>query len=192
MGTTSPKGFRYPEPTTEARTLHTTIKDLADDVTDVFIEHDDRLDVMDTSLGGKGVPIGRVGYRAGTLTNSPNDWIERTIHQATYVILIPNNAVTAHVSMSASATCAGNAAVYWKPLVSINNTGSWTQLSSPDLLSHNQGQPALDIGFEVSGVVNVVAGRGNYIALAVNSYVDSGSAGWVYSGYLQYTVTLLS
>lgn len=185
MGTTS-RGLRYPEGTVLANTLHTQIKNLADDINPILLEHDIR-----------GLPLTRYGGASPRLTQSPNDNVERTIHIVQNIAAIPSNAVTAHVSMSVGAQAAANAQCWWKPMFSGNNGSTWFFLYNVTagngyVNSHNQSQPAINLGFAVSGVFDVRSYRGGQLALAVNSYNDPGSGAWIDNAYLEWTITVMS
>lgn len=184
MGTTS-KGLRYPEGTVLANTLHTHIKNLADDVNPFMAAHDIR-----------GVPISRHGGASGRIQNTPNDNVARTVHQVQNFAVVPAGAVTAHVSMSVAAQCAANAQVWWRPMFSpVNGVGGvWWDLyiSGGYVNSHNQSQPVLNMGFGVSGIFDVRSYIGGSCGLAVNAYNDPGSGGWIDNGHLEWAVTFMS
>ena len=80
MGVTS-KGLRYPEATVLANTLHTRIKELADDVNAGLVTRDGRLDALDTktnttdsTLAQRGVLISRSGNWKAADTNGYLRW----------------------------------------------------------------------------------------------------------------------
>jgi hypothetical protein len=166
--------------------MHNHIKNLADDVNPFMIDHDAR-----------GLPIARYGAAAGRLTQSPNDNVERTTHSVYNIAVIPTNAVTAHVSMSVAAQAAANAQCWWKPMFSGNNGTMWFFLYNVTagngyVNSHNQSQPAINLGFAVSGIFDVRPYRGGQLALAVNSFNDPGSGAWIDNAYMEWAITLMS
>ena len=202
MGTTS-KGLRYPEGTVLGNTLHTRIKELADDTNAQLVSRDARFDGLDTKtyatnadLALRGMPISRYGGSKVANTNLPNDSEVRTIWDVYNIVTIPSNARTVMVSMSAPAHCGTNAQVWWKPMFSgINGAGGdWqTMFPSVDYAScHNQTNTSLNMGFSVSSVFNVVSYRGQLAGLAVNGYNDTSSGAWVHAGYLQWSVLFMS
>lgn len=72
MGTTS-KGLRYPEGTVLANTLHTRIKELADDANTQMTSRDSRMANIETPLAVRGVPLTRNASYTATISNVPND-----------------------------------------------------------------------------------------------------------------------
>lgn len=202
MGTTS-KGLRYPEGTVLGNTLHTRIKELADDADAALVSRDTRFDGLDTKtnatnadLALRGMPISRYGGSKATNTNLPNDGVVRTIWNVNGLAYVPSNARTVMVSMAAAAQCVANAQVWWKPMFSgINGVGGdWqTMFPSVDYAScHNQANTSLNMGFAVSSVFNVVPYRGELAALAVNAHNDAGSGAWIHCGYLHWSVLFMS
>lgn len=198
MGTTSPKGLRYPEATTEARTLHTRIKELADDVNTVFTTQDTRLTGLESkttttqnNLNANGLVVGRYGHCAGVFTHSPNDGVIRTISQHIDYFYIPYTATRVMISMMSTAFAAVNAAGAWYPLVSLNTGGvNWQGMG--EYATHNQTQPAIDLGFSAVAEFDVRSYRGNYGSVAVNAYCAPQSGGWITNGYLRWSATLIS
>lgn len=196
MGITSPKGLRYPEPTTEARTLHTRIKELADDTNTVLIAHDARFTGLDTktnttnsSLALRGMPQWQYGKSAGVYTHSPNDYVNRTISQHTDQFYVHPSANYIQVSMKQSSYCgAGNAAGSWEALVNFGGTG-WQAVTGTGINVHNQGNAVLDLGFHVVGIFNAQPYRNMAGSVATNFALDAPSAGWATHGDLFWNVT---
>jgi hypothetical protein len=200
MGTTSPKGLRYPEPTVEARTLHTQIKNLADDVNGVLTTHDTRMNGLDTktnttnnNLVPRALPEYRYGNVAGVYTHSPNDGIIRTISQHTDQFYVHPSANTLQISVSQVSTAnnPGGSAGVWQVLVNFAGTG-WTSVPGNDLRVHNHEQPMLDMGFHVVGTFNVQAYRGQLGSIATNFTNDATSGGWVSHGPMMWSVVSLT
>lgn len=192
MGTTS-KGLRYPEPSVLGNTLHTRIKELAEDANGVLVTDTARIAALENTVNIRGLPITRHGSHLPTSTNLPNNDAWQTTHLVQNIVVIPATAVTVHVSMKVSAHCVVNAQAHWDPQISLNNGSvSWLKLAPSNLTSHNQAQPALNMGFAVSGIFDVQAARGQTIALALNGKNDVGSGAWVHVGYLQWSVTTMS
>ena len=196
MGTTSPKGLRYPEPTAEARTLHTQVKNLADDVNGVLVAHDTRFAGLDTktnttnsNLALRGVSAYRYGSSAGIFTHSPNDGVNRTISQHTDQFYVSPSANYIQVSLSQASYCisGGGAQIVWEPLVNFDGTG-WQLVSGAVQISHNQLNNALDMGFHVVGIFNAQPYRGMLGSVATNCANDATSAGWVVHGNLFWSV----
>lgn len=200
MGATTPKGLRYPEPSTEARVMPARIQDLANDINDVLTTHDARFTALDTktnttntTLNSRGTVVSRYGNSAGVYTHSPNDGVIRTVNQHTDQFYIPANAKYAYVCIGNTAWCSLNAACHWQALVSFQTGGgAWQNVDNGDLVSHNQGNGALDMGFFVSGFFDVTANRNNYGSVAINNTNDTGSGGWVINGYMHWSVTCLA
>lgn len=194
MGSTT-KGLRYPEPTTEARTLHTRIKELADDMNTVLTAHDTRftgLESKTTTTNDNLAPRGQTGYRygqsAGVFTHSPNDGAWRTISQHLDQFYVHPNANYLQISMMQASYCgAGNAACYWDPLIKFGS-GGWENIRGAVVHVHNQGNAALDMGFHVSGIFNAQPYRGMSGSVATNCSVDAPSAGWLTHGNLFWSV----
>ena len=199
MGTTSPKGLRYPEPTSEARTFPARIKDLADDANAVLVNHDDRFSGLDGKtnstdalLSERNKVIGRYGHCAGVYTHLPNDGVLRTVSQHTDQFWVPATATRAIVSVMNTAFSNVNAAGAWYPLVAFapGGVGPWQGFGQ--YVVHNQAQPAIDLGFSACAEFNVEAYNNVWSSIAVNGYCDPGSANWITCGYLRWSVTLLS
>lgn len=200
MGTTSPKGLRYPEPTTEARTLHTRIKELADDANSVLVTHDARFTALDSKtnatnadLANRAYPQYRYGNSAGVFTFSPNDGVNRTISQHTDQFYVHPSANTIVVSLMQASFCSGvgGAACVWDPLVNFGGTG-WQQVSGNSHRVHNQENRQLDMGFHVVGTFNAQPYRGMLGSVATNCVNDATSAGWLYHGFLFWSVVSLT
>lgn len=197
MGATNPKGLRYPEPTTEARTLHTQIKNLADDANGVLVSHDSRFTALDTKtnvtdseLVNRNTVLGRYGHCAGVFTHLPNDGVLRTVSQHTDQFFVPATATRAIVSMSNTAYSNTNAAGAWYPLVSFTPGGTnWIGMA--EFLVHNQVQPALDLGFRTTMEFNVESYDNVWGSVALNGYCDAPSGDWIIVGPLRWSVTLL-
>jgi hypothetical protein len=199
MGITSPKSLRYPEATTEARTLHTRIKELADDATTVLTAHDARFSGLDTKtnatnsdLSLRGMPQWRYGQSAGVLTHSPNDYGNRTISIHENQFYVHPNANYLMVSMQQASYCgAGNAAGVWEVLIKFGS-GGWLPVTSANHVVHNQGQAMLDLGFHVTGVFDARPYRNMAGSVATNFANDQPSAGWITHGYLFWSVVSLT
>lgn len=200
MGTTSPKNLRYPEPTTEARTLPAQIKNLADDVNSALTYQDTRLNNLDKKNSDTNAEIGvrskssaRHGASAGLYTHSPNDGVNRTISQHTNMFYIPANARVAQVSMMQRSygqslyACAG----YWEVLVNFAGTG-WQHVNGSSLRVHNEGKYTLDLGFHIVGMFDVRSYRGTYGSVATNFNNDPTSGGYVVHSNLLWSVTSIS
>lgn len=192
MGITIPKSLRYPEATTEARTLHTRIKELADDVNGVLVDHDTRFSKLDTktnttnsNLSLRGNAAWPYGKSAGVYTHSPNDGINRTISEHPSQFYVHSSANYIQVSMMQSSYCGGvgGAAGVWEPLVNFGGTG-WQYLTGVTLRVHNQENNVLDMGFHVVGIFNAQPYRGMAGSVATNFNNDATSAGWVVHGNL--------
>jgi hypothetical protein len=202
MGTTT-KGLRYPESNVLGNTLHTRIKELADDTNRELVSRDTRLDGLDTKtnntnadLALRGMPIARYGGTTPAASNMPNDSAVRTIWSAYGIAYVPANARTVMVSISCFTQNAYNAQNWFKPMFSgINGAGGdWMSLfPSVDYANvHNNGQVFLNMGFSASSVFNMVPYRGQLCAIAVNAHNDSGSGGWSAAGYMQWSVLFMS
>lgn len=198
MGTTSPKGLRYPEPTALARTLHTQIKNLADDMNAALVAQDVRLLALDNKTDATntvvnnqtGMVLARYGNAAGVFTHSPNDGGLRTINQHTDQFYIPTNAKVLVVSFENTAFATANAAGAWYPLVSLT-TGGGNWIGLGEYVTHNQAQPGIDLGFNCVHQVDVRNNVGNFGSVALNHYADMGSASWITNGFLRWSATLL-
>lgn len=195
MGTTSPKNLRYPEPTTEARTLHTQVKNLADDANNVLINHDARFTNLDaktdqtnSNLSSRNTVISRYGNCAGVFTHLPNDGVLRTVSQHTDQFYVPAAATRAHVSVMNTAFCNVNCAGAWYPLVNFGNTG-WQGFG--EYVVHNQTEPGVDLGFQATAEFNVEAYDNVWSSIAVNGYCAPQSGNWITCGYMRWNVTLL-
>lgn len=202
MGTTT-KGLRYPEANVLGNTLHTRIKELAEDTNTQLVSRDTRLDGLDTkttatnnSLAAIGLPIARYGGVKAPNSNIPNDSVARTIWDVYSFAYVPGNATTAIVSLSANAVCDTNAQVWWKPMFSpINGAGGdWQSLfASVDYVNvHNNGNTFINMGYAVSSIHNVSSYRGQLAGLAVNAHNDTGSGAWIHAGYMQWSVLFMS
>lgn len=202
MGITS-KGLRYPESTVLANTLHTRIKELADDANTQLVSRDTRFDGLDTKtnatnadLALRGMPIARYGGSKAPNSNIPNDSAERTIWDVYGLATVPSNARTVQVSISCATQCVTNAQNWFKPMFSgINGVGGdWMFLLGGSGLypHHNNTNTGLNMGFAVSSVFNVMSYRGQLAAIAVNATNDSGSGAWVAAGYMQWSVLFMS
>lgn len=200
MGTTSPKGLRYPEPTTLARTLHTRIKELADDINTSLIAHDVRFLGLDNktnttnnTLLNTGDVIARYGASAGVFTHSPNDGVNRTINQQINMFQVPSNARTAWVSFNCTGNALVSSAATWEPLVSFTTGGAnWLHVHGNAIITHNQGNGVLDMGYHVAGTFNVVNNRGQWGSVANNCANDATSGAWLSQGHLFWSVTFLA
>lgn len=202
MGTTT-KGLRYPEATVLGNTLHTRIKELAEDTNAALVSRDTRFDGLDTKtnntnadLALRGMPIARYGGTKAPNSHLPNDSVVRTIWDVYGLAVVPSNARTVMVSISCFTTNQYNAQNWFKPMFSgINGAGGdWLSLfPSVDYAnSHNNGQVFLNMGFSVSSVFNMIPYRGQTCAIAVNAHNDTGSGGWSSAGYMQYSVLFMS
>lgn len=191
MGITIPKGYRYPEPTDEARLIHTRIKDLADDLNVTLVDHDGRLTTAESGIASRGQVAGRYGSYKSYTSHSPNDGVNRTTHIDVNAFYIPTNSLVAHVSLSVAGQAVANAACTWDPLVSFT-TGGVAYQGLGATVSHNQGQAALDVGFFSSSFFDVRSYRGNWGSLAVNCANDATSSAWIHQGYLHWAVTLIA
>jgi hypothetical protein len=202
MGTTS-KGLRYPEGTVLGNTLHTRIKELADDTNAALVSRDARLDGLDTKtnatnadLALRGMPISRYGGTINPASNIPNDSGVRTIWSLYSFAYVPANCRTVQVSLSANAQCVTNAQVHWKPMFSgINGAGGDWQMMFPsvDYVNvHNGGNTVLNMGFAVSSIFNMIPYRNQLAGIAVNAHNDTGSGAWIHAGYMQYSVLFMS
>lgn len=201
MGTTS-KGLRYPEANVLGNTLHTRIKELADDTNAALVSRDTRFDGLDTKtdntnadLALRGMPIARYGGTKAATSNIPNDAVARTIWDVYSLATVPSNARTAQVSISCSTQCMTNAQNWFLPMFSTNNGAtSWMYLfgDSAYKAHHNIANTYLNMGFAVSTTFDVVAGRGGVCAIAVNATNDAASGAWVHAGYMQWSVLFMS
>lgn len=200
MGTTT-KGLRYPEATVLGNTLHTRIKELADDANSALVSRDSRFDALDTKtnatnadLALRGMPISRHGGTKAPNSNIPNDSVPRTIWDVYSLTTVPSNARTVHVSISCYTHVVANAQNWFKPMFSGNNGGTWESFfQSVDYANcHNNANAALNLGFSVSSVFNMIPYRGQACAIAVNAHNDSGSAAWAHAGYMQWSVLFMS
>ena len=200
MGTTS-KGLRYPEGTVLGNTLHTRIKELADDTNTQLVSRDARFDGLDTKtnatnadLALRGMPISRHGGSLAAATNMPNDSAVRTIWTIPGVATVPGNARTAMVSVAAAAQCVTNAQVWWQPYFSPNSGGVYEpffpNVSYANV--HNTANTSLNMGFAVSSVFNVLDYRGQSCYLTINGHNDTGSGAWIHAGYLQWSILFMS
>lgn len=200
MGTTT-KGLRYPEATVLGNTLHTRIKELADDMNTQLVSRDTRFDGLDTKtnatnadLALRGMPIARYGGTKAANSNIPNDSAVRTIWDLYSLATVPSNARTVQVSISCFTHCVVNAQNWFKPMFSGNNGGTWLSLfASVDYANcHNNANASLNMGFAVSSIFDMVPYRGQTAAIAVNAHNDSGSGAWVHAGYMQWSVLFMS
>lgn len=198
MGTTS-KGLRYPEATVLGNTLHTRIKELADDMNTQLVSRDTRFDGLDSktnttnaTLATRGLPISRhSGYRAAD-TNLPNNSTAYTTHFATNLVTVPANSRTAVVSMHMPAHCVANAQCHWNPLVSFGASGWMSMFGSGYVTVHNQGQPAINMGFAVSSVFDVRSRIGTNFGIAMDAHNDASSGAWIHLGYIKWSLTFQS
>ena len=201
MGTTT-KGLRYPEANVLGNTLHTRVKELADDTNAAFVSRDTRFDNLDTKtnatnadLALRGMPIARLGGTKAPNSNMPNDSAERTIWDVYSLTTVPSNARTVMVSINCNTHCVTNAQNWFKPMFSgINGVGGdWVNLFGGTTVNvHNNGNTSLNMGFSVSSVINMVPYRGQLCAIAVNAFNDTGSGAWVHAGYMQWSVLFMS
>ena len=195
MGTTTPKGLRYPEPNTEARVMPARIQELATDINGVLTAYDTRftgLESKTTTTNNNLAPRGQTGYRygnsAGVYTYSPNDYVLRTISEHTNQFYVHPNANYIQISMHQSSYCgAGNAACQWEPLVKFGS-GAWEYVVGNRIHCHNQGNATLDMGFHVVGIFNAQPYRGLAGSVATNCANDGPSAGWLTHGNLLWSV----
>lgn len=196
MGTTSPKNLRYPEPTTEARTLHTQIKNLADDGTTVLTAHDARFagldsktNTTDSILSLRGNPVWKYSNCAGVFTHSPNDGVNRTISQHTdqFYVNPAANYIMVSLMQASFGAGAGGTAGYWEPLVNFGGTG-WQFVGASPVRAHNNEQTALDLGFFAASIFDARSYRNMAGSVASNFVNDPTSAGWVTHGYLRWSV----
>lgn len=202
MGVTS-KGLRFPEATVLGNTLHTRIKELADDANSLLVAQDNRFNALDTKtnntnsdLALRGLPIARYGGSKAANTNLPNDDIARTIWDVYGLAYVPSNARTVQVSINCNTQCATNAQSWYKPMFSpINGAGGdWHSFfSNVDYANHhNNTNLYLNMGFAVSSIFNVTNYRGQLAGIAVNAYNDTGSGAWLHCGYMQWSVLFMS
>jgi hypothetical protein len=200
MGTTS-KGLRYPEATVLGNTLHTRIKELADDMNSQLVSRDTRFDGLDTKtnatnadLALRGMPISRYGGTKTPNTNIPNDSVPRTIWDVYSLATVPSNARTVQVSISCFTHCVANAQNWFLPMFSGNNGSTWESLfgNLQYYACHNNANTSLNMGFSVSSIFNMVPYRNQTAAIAVNAHNDSGSGAWVHAGYMQWSVLFMS
>lgn len=196
MGTTNPKGLRYPEPTAEARTLHTQIKNLADDTNAVLVNYDSRFSALDTktdatinSLAPRGRAEWHYGRSAGVLTHSPNDGVNRTIsiHEDMFYVHPNANYIQVSLMQASFGPGIGGTALVWEPLVKFGGSG-WLQVSGNNHRTHNEQVREQDIGFHLVGIFNAQAYRGMAGSVATNCANDATSAAWAYHGFLFWSV----
>lgn len=181
MGTTS-LGLRYPEATGLANQLHTRIKELADDTNAYLVSHDVR-----------GVPISRIGGTIAKLTDVPDNDGIYNIQVANNLATIPATAVSALLQMQIAGRCEGNAQCHWYPQYSLNAGGSWNNFGHMGFYtSHNNNNPAVDMGVSAGITVDVRSSRGQGLGLAMSCRNDSGSVAWVHAAFLHWTITFLS
>ena len=181
MGVTS-NGLRYPEPTGLANQLHIFIQRLAEDVDSRVLNHDPR-----------GIPISRHAGVAATLTNLPdNDALYNTFVNGS-IVTIPSTAVTALLVQQHPARCEGNAQCHWYPQYTLNGGAVWNDFGTAGFYtSHNQNNPAIDMGLMCSIEVDVRANRGQALGLAMTGRNDGGSVAWIHVGFLHWSITFLS
>jgi hypothetical protein len=198
MGTTT-KGLRYPEANVLGNTLHTRIKELADDMNAALVSRDTRFDGLDTKtnttntvLAARGLPISRHNGWVATSTNLPNNSSVYTTHLVSNPMIVPTGARVAVVSMQCNSRCETNAQMHWQPCVNFNAgwIGLWGNTAYASV--HNQGQPALNMGFAVTAAFDVRDRVGQYTSLAVNAHNDTGSGAWIHIGYMSWSVTFES
>lgn len=198
MGTTS-KGLRYPEATVLGNTLHTRIKELADDMNTQLVSRDTRFDGLDTKtnatntlLNARGLPISRHSGFGATGTNLPNDAIARTTHYMMNLVTVPSGARTAVVSMHLPAHCVTNAQCHWNPLASFGGSGWMSMFGSGYISVHNQGNTAVNMGFSVASVFDVRSYVGTNFGVAMDAHNDTGSGAWIHVGYLSWSLAFQS
>jgi hypothetical protein len=145
-------------------------------------------EAADTATRAMGLaPISTTATWGYTATNLPNDGIVRTTHTASFGI--PANArlavVTVRVPMRTEANAAGGRAIYVS-----NGTGGW---HGSNLIAHNQGQPAVDMGATATYVTDasVHLANGQSLQVVVNASNDVGSGAWTHVGVMHVSVTFL-
>lgn len=195
MGVTS-KGLRYPEGVVIANTIHTKIKELAEDVDAGLGTRDTRLNGLDSKtdstnsvISSRGLPISRHGGYVPRSTNLPNNDAAYTTHSVNNFAVVPANARTIVVSMNVNCQANANAQNHWSPL--INYTGAWQWMwgSVEYVAVHNNNNTFLNMGFAITSVFDVRSYIGSYVSLAVNGRNDVGSGAWVDVGYLNWSAT---
>lgn len=199
MGTTT-KGLRYPEATTLGNTLHTRIKELADDANTQLTSRDTRLDGLDTKTNttnatvlNRGLILSRHGSSLAAVTNVPNNDAAYTTHSLSPAMTVPAGARTALVSMGLAAHCVTNAQVHWQPGISTPALGGVGLFASISYIAvHNQANTQMNMGFHASSLIDMRSSVGQNLSLFVNAYNDSGSGAWVHAGYLVWTVSFLA
>lgn len=198
MGTTS-KGFRYPEGVVVGNTIHTKIKELAQDIDSSLTSRDTRLNGLDTktdntnnTLNVRGLPVSRHAGYGVAAANLPNNDAVYTVHSMTNLAIVPSGARTAIVSMHMPGHCVANAQAHWDPLASFGGSGWISMFASGYISVHNQAQPAINMGFSVTSAFDVRPHVGGYFGVALNAFNDTGSGAWVHVGYLNWSVTFQS
>lgn len=157
MGTTT-RSLRYPEATVLANTLHTQIKNLADDVTT-------QLNAVKVEIVGR--ELVQQLHGGGTFSNSGSDF-----PFGLYTLTIPSGTEIIDLFASGNASAAANGACYWY-LQCRPASGLWFNVDSSRC--HNNAVPATNLSpqlwgsttpaelgspatFQVRLVVNVDAG----------------------------------
>lgn len=140
---------------------------------------------------GPAHPLSNFGSFQATATNLPNNAGLYTTHHFSGGFAVPGNATYAHVNFAVAAHNTANAATTWYPTMRKANSGGGTvaDLSLGPLTSHNQGNPALNLGFVASGFLDVRDIPGGTVQPYVNAVNDAGSGAWTHVGYLQVVVT---
>lgn len=195
MGVTS-KGLRYPEGVVIGNTIHTKIKELAEDVDGALGTRDTRLDGLDSktnttnsTLALRGLPISRHGGYTPRITNLANNDANYTTHQVNNFAVVPANARTVVVSMDVNSQCNANAQNHWSPLINFGLGWNWMWGSVEYAAVHNNNNTFLNMGFSITSVYDVRSYIGANVSLAVNGRNDIGSGAWVDVGYLKWSAT---
>ena len=198
MGTTT-KGLRYPEANVLGNTLHTRVRELAEDMNTQLSSRDTRFDGLDTKtnntntvLNARGLPIARYSGYGATGTNLPNSGVAYTTHYMANLAIVPAGSRVAVVSMHMPAHNVANAQSWWNPLASFGGSGWMSMFASGYIAVHNQSNPAMNMGFSVTSAFDVRSYIGTYFGVAMDAHNDPGSGAWTHVGYLNWSVTFES
>lgn len=107
---------------------------------------------------------------------------------------VPNNAVSAVISVHLSAHASANAAVNWSLLSRFNlgSTIDYDEWLLAGQTKHNEGNPSLDIGFTLTAVLDVRNYRSLTMDLQVTGFNHNGSGAGIHPGWMNYSVTFMS
>lgn len=126
------------------------------------------------------------GHMVRLVSPAPGQWL--SVHTYLPGVTIPAGARTATVSWSWGAHISTNGAVDWTGLVRFNNTPG-TDVTVGVATTHNEGNPALNIGASVFGELDVTAYVGQTLGLYTNALNHAGSGAGLHPGWASFSIT---